>query len=221
MLMYFSIVYLFGTLIGYTIVIISIIQYSLAMFGMDHDFSKTKLCSTYVGVPVMVFMLIPLCLMRNMSGLRYASILSIISLFYTALVLLFEMPEYYRYFEPITEKKAFYIDWNFFTGFSMVYYSFTCQNQTMPIYAELKDPSYRRMSRVISKSVVIITLFYFCIALSGYLSQFSLTNPVVILRTNIPGKGLDVPLTIACLAMCICVIVAFPLNYNPMRRNFF
>lgn len=75
----------------------------------------------------MFLVLYPLSLLRDMSSLRYAGLGSLLALIYTAIVLIIDLPEYYRHFKETADVKPFYIDFNIFTGFSMVFYSYTCQ----------------------------------------------------------------------------------------------
>ena len=46
------------------------------------------------AVPTAIFVIFPMSLIRDMSGFRYVSTLSIIALFYTGIVLLIELPDY-------------------------------------------------------------------------------------------------------------------------------
>jgi MFS-type transporter involved in bile tolerance (Atg22 family) len=46
------------------------------------------------GVPIAIIALLPMSLIRDMSGFRYVSFASIIALFYTGIVLLVELPDY-------------------------------------------------------------------------------------------------------------------------------
>lgn len=167
-----SICYLFGTLTGYAIIMISLIKYSLIAFGVDDKLVNTKLFSVYICVPLMYLVLYPLSLLRDMSSLRYAGLGSLIALFYTAIVLIIELPEYYKYYSKLADVKPFYFDANIFTGTSMVFYSFTCQLQMMPIYSELVKPNYPRMKKVITRAFAVDFIFYATISIVGYLSSF-------------------------------------------------
>ena len=73
-----------------------------------------------------MILLIPLSLKRDMSAFRYVSMASIASLVYTAVVLILELPEYYKHYSETAVSKAAYIDLNLFTGCAMTFYSYTC-----------------------------------------------------------------------------------------------
>lgn len=213
--------YVIGALIGYQIMIASMLSYSVVEFGVDKDFAKSKTFATIISVPVSIFILFPLCIMRDLSSLRYVSIASLGALIYTVIILSIELPSYYRHFSKITDSKPFYFDLNLFTGSSMVFFSYTCQIQTLPIYNELKNPSLPRMNKVINRALFVDMAFYMSIACVGFFSQFDYTDPIVLERILLPGQTRDIPVVIALITNLLCLICAFPANYNPLRLAFF
>ena len=128
--------------------------------------------SYYQAIPTSAFILFPLCLKKDMSAFRYISIASIVSLVYTAIVLLAEHPEYYRYYQPTAVMKPVYWDLNLFNGCAMTFYAFTCQLQLLPIYSELINPSYRRIKKVIHRSISVDVVFFMMISSAGFFSMF-------------------------------------------------
>lgn len=82
--------------------------------------------AAYQCVPLSVLILFPLCIMRDMSSLRFVSMASIAALLYTSVVLIIEMPSYYQHFKTIARADPIYIDFNLFTGASMVFFSYMC-----------------------------------------------------------------------------------------------
>ena len=214
------IVYMFGVLISYQIIMTQLFKYAIVHFGVNKDFGNSSKMSIYQSVPTVVLFLYPLCIKRDMSAYRYVSMFSIGALVYTAIVLIIELPSYYKYFhDPKVGggMPAYYIDFNLFTGCAMTFYSYTCQIQMLPIYSELVQPSYRRMSKVIHRAITVDLSFYLLIACVGYFSQFEKTDPIVLKRIVLPGHGKDIPILIAVIANVFCVVVAFPTNYNPFR----
>lgn len=119
-------VYVFGSLVTYQIMLTSLYQYVIEQLGVDKDLARSKLYATYFAVPMALFVLYPLSIMEDMSGLRYVSLFSLVALFYTALVFLVEAPKYYKHFADNAEAHPIYLDWNLFPGFAMVCFSFSC-----------------------------------------------------------------------------------------------
>ena len=87
----------------------------------------------------------------------------------------------------------------------------------LPIYSELQTPSYPRMSKIIHRAIGTDTMFYLVIGTVGYLSELSQTDPIVLQRETLPGHGIDYPILIAVIAVTSVLIVAFPVNVNPLR----
>ena len=69
---------------------------------------------------------------------------------------------------------------NLFTSFSLVFFAYTCQMSLMPVYSELIRPNYRRINKIVKRSILVDFIFYICIASAGYFSQFNAISDVVI-----------------------------------------
>jgi amino acid permease len=120
-------IYIFGVLIGYQIIVTQLFTYALEQFGVvDNDFGDSKKMASYQAIPTAVAILYPLCIKRDMSAFRYVSIFSLVALGYTAIVLMIELPGYYDQFKPISTVSAYYLDWNLFTGLAMTFFSYQC-----------------------------------------------------------------------------------------------
>ena len=121
-------IYIFGVLISYQIIMTSLFKYAIHQFGVSKETSESERMSVYESVPFMVFFLFPLCMKRDQSAFRYISMFSIVALFYTAVVLIIELPAYYKHFSslPGAVIPAYYIDLNLFSGCAMTFYSYQC-----------------------------------------------------------------------------------------------
>jgi len=110
-----------------------------------------------------------------MSWLRYISLLSIASIVYIFLVMLVELPAYWK--EYYSEENMDYalINWNFFVGASITFFAFTVQASIIPIYSEMVNPNRRRMMKIIGRSLAIDGILFSAIALVGYFSTFNKT----------------------------------------------
>jgi hypothetical protein len=65
---------------------------------MSKDFVESPLFRLYVNGPIAVLFLFPLNSIKDMSGFRYVSMVSMASLVYMGLVLIIEMPFYAKYY---------------------------------------------------------------------------------------------------------------------------
>lgn len=69
----------------------------------------------------------PLSLIKDMSGFRHISVVSILALLYTGIVIFAELPGYIdKYYHDATIVPA-YLDLDFFTGACITFFAFTCQ----------------------------------------------------------------------------------------------
>jgi len=59
-----------------------------------------------------------------MGAFKYVSIVSIMALVYTAIVLIIEIPEYWKANFPTADISPLFIDLNIFQGMSMTFFAF-------------------------------------------------------------------------------------------------
>lgn len=193
-------------------------------FGVPKDITgkegEITLFKVLQAVITTACFILPLSLAKNMSALRYISLVSIGSILYTLIVMLVELPEYYHQYHVIKGEPVewFKLDLNFFSGCSITFFSFTCQASILPIYSELVNPKQSRMMKVIGRSLSIDCLFYCSIALVGYFSTLKDTPDLVIARPTLTDKP-DYAMTISCLAVILVVLVSSPANYFPFKNT--
>lgn len=174
-----------------------------------------------VNASVALLIFLPLSLQRDLSSLSKAGIISIIAITYTSLVLLVEMKYYYDEFRPIATVYAFYFDLNFFSSCAMTFFAFTCQIQLLPIYSELINPNYRRIKKVVTRSLAIDFIAYNLVAISGYFSTFNFTNTIVVERPALPKLNPDYFMLVAAGSISCVMFAALPVNAVPARNLFF
>jgi len=178
------VIYATGACTGYQIFMGELLSY---IFDQLLPVSDDKFINSFefrlcVNVPIAAVILLPLSLKRDMSSLAFAGVLSVVSLFYTMLVLVVECPFYFKEYRhsPTTELRAFVFDANILTSFSLVFFAYTCQMSLMPVYSELVRPNYGRIKKIVHRAITIDFLFYMIIAIAGYFSMFNGTSDIVI-----------------------------------------
>ena len=94
----------------------------------DPGFFDTWQYRAIEAAPIALVVLFPLSLIRDMSGFRHISVISVFALIYTGIVLICELPEYIKAYRssPLVEVEYACIDWNFFTGASITFFAYTC-----------------------------------------------------------------------------------------------
>lgn len=86
----------------------------LTNLGCDPDSINSYWFTIPESIAMATLILIPLCYKRNMDAFKYVSMLSIGSLCYTGIVLLIEVPEYYKANIGTAIISPAYIDLNMF-----------------------------------------------------------------------------------------------------------
>jgi len=92
--------FLCGSCISYQIIISTLIARFLKKCGVNREenyaFFGTWQYRAMQAAPTALFILFPLSMIKDMSGFRHISIISIFALVYTGIVLLCELPEYIK-----------------------------------------------------------------------------------------------------------------------------
>ena len=215
--------YVFGTCVGYQIVLSTLASYVAQSIGASVEFTSSAEFRAFVNIPIAAIVVMPLSMMRDLSSLAFASVLSLLALTYTGIVMYVELPWYNKLYRdmPTTKIEFLHIKWSFFTACAMTFFAYTCQLQLLPIYSELVRPSYRRIKMVVTRSLAIDFMFYASIASAGYWSTYSASPSVIITRAPLPNFNPDYAMLIAACSLCLVIFAAFPCNYNPFRSQFF
>jgi amino acid permease len=91
----------------------------------------------------------------------------------------------------------------------------------MPVYSELVNPNFRRIKKVIFRSMITNMVFYMIIAVSGYMSTFNATNSVVVERYPLDGHDKDYFMLVGAMGIILIMVASLPVNYHPWRYQVF
>ena len=175
--------------------------------------------------------LVPLCLLKDISKMRIASLFSIASLLYAIFVIIFECPWYYQDFldnkyDPNDPKKrpnwfdlstGFDEHLYFFRGTATVFFAFTCHVGAFPVYKTLKNNVQRRINKVFQRSIILDVVIYVAVGICGYLTQPINTPGLIINRDKVLKN--DIAMIIARLLIAVNLILSTPANYNAFRLS--
>ncbi len=96
----------------------------MTSFGVDNP-EQYRVMQVIALSCVVIF---PLCLLRSVSNLRYATILSLFSITYTTIILIVELPMYWSSGKASVEKlELFRLDWSIFSAVGVTFFSFMSQ----------------------------------------------------------------------------------------------
>ena len=235
--------YLFGVIIQFNVIIYSLIGRSVYEFFIDKEqytdfssYNEGKWSSVSLKYPIMFglsILLIPLCLLKDISKMRFASMLGICSLCYTIIVIIIESPWFYLDYrnnkykkdEPKTHanwfdlSKGFTSELNFFTSIATVFFIFACHQGAFPVYKSLKNNNEKRINKVFFRSICLILIIYLFVAICGFMTDPLSEEPLIIFRKSIFKN--DIFMNIAKIALALDLYLSIPANYNSFRASFF
>ena len=87
----------------------------------------------------------PVCLLKSVSNLRYATILSICSISYTTILLIIELPFYWiNGIAKLENIEYFKYDWSFLNAFGITFFAFMSQTGFYAAIEKLtkRDPAH-------------------------------------------------------------------------------
>ena len=176
---------------------------------------------------IAIFILTPLCLLKNISKMRYASMFGIFSLFFLIFIVVIECPFYikYNFSEKNKNKKSELNYFNILSGFkddmkilqaiSTLFYAFSCHVGVFPVLNTLKNPTHKRIKLLFKRSILLDIICYLIIGLSGYLTQPENTPDIIIERKKIFNN--DFLMIIGQICFIFTLIAKICANYNALR----
>lgn len=135
--------------------------------------AKTFLVRTVIMLTLM-FAMMPLALLKNLSALRYFSMGNLFVLFYIIVTTLYQSPQFIKKFKDNPQYKVSMgvkaPTMNWLSGFSTIILSYMCHPNFFYIRSELVKPSKPRVKKVIFYAIFIETAVYLSMGIAGYLS---------------------------------------------------
>ena len=211
------------------------IGYSSQYSTLD-DFYNLGFWNNYeIKFPIMygmcILVIIPLCLLKDISKMRFSSTLGVITISALAFIIIVEFPWYFSHYldkiynpEDSTThinlfdiSKGFDKELYFFTGTSTLFYAYSCHIAAFPIYKSLKNRNIRRAKKVFGKSIMLDAFLYTLIGVCGYLSSPVNTPDLIIDRYQYFDS--DIVMLIGKTAFIFALCTKIPANYNSFRLS--
>ena len=193
-------------------------------FALNSFWHKLKF-RLFICYIISSVILIPLCLLKNISKMRYASMFGIFSLFFLILIVLLECPFYikYNFFDKNEKLYINYIDalsgfkgdMKILQAISTLFYAFSCHVGVFPVLNSLKNPTKSRIKLLFKKSICLDIICYLIIGISGYLTQPEDTPDLIIERKKIFKN--DFLMIIGQICFIFTLIAKICANYNALR----
>ena len=237
------VIYLFGVFVQYMVIIYSLIGRTIfELFINKNNYENFEQYENEVWdgailkFPIMfgtTIVIMPVCFMKDISKMRFASMFGICALIYSILVVVIESPWFlihyldnYKEDDPKTHanwfdiSKGFTKELNFFTGVATVFFTFTCHPGAFPVYKTLKNNNdNKRVNKCFFRSILLDICIYILIAICGFITAPTNPKSLVIYRDSIFDN--DIFMTIAKIALALDLFLSIPANYASYRCSFF
>ena len=236
------VIYLFGVFVQYMVIIYSLVGRTIfeLFIGTDEyenfdQYEKEVWDGAILKFPIMfgiTLLISPVCLLKDISKMRFASMFGICALIYSILVVVIESPWFlihyldnYKEDDPDTHanwfdiSKGFTKELNFFTGVATVFFTFTCHPGAFPVFKTLKNHTEKRINTCFFRSIILDFIIYIFIAVTGFITAPLKPQSLVIYRESIFDN--DIFMTIAKIALALDLFLSIPANYASYRSSFF
>jgi len=236
------IIYLFGVFIQYQVIIYSLIGRTYyELFGDKNEYinfdqyEKEVWDLAKLKFPIMFIttaLVSPLCLLKDISKMRFASMFGVCALIYCIIVVVIQTPWFYSDYlkqykedDPNTHanwfdiSKGFGAELNFFTGVATVFFTYSCHPGAFPVYKTLKQNNKNKINTVFLRSICLDLIIYIFIAICGFMTAPLKPQSLIIYRESVFEN--DIFMTIAKIALALDLFLSLPANYASYRCSFF
>jgi amino acid permease len=181
-----------------------------------------------LGIAALVF---PLCLLKDISKMRLASLFGVLALVYSIIVVIIE--SFFYLFKENWDKigemnwinisNAFSLEAGvpFFGGISTVFYIYSCHAGAFPVYKTLRNNTTRRIKKVFRRSIILDVCVYFTIAAASFITSPINPPELILYRPNLSGFSPDYFILIAKIGIICNLFFSTPANYAGFRLSFF
>ena len=172
----------------------------------------------FVTIGITIMLLVPLSLPRNVTSLRYLSTVCIIAIAYLIIYVIVQTPLYFINNNiGLSDIVLFTIDRHIVSAVTIIFFAFNAVTALPMVYSELQRKSYRKMSKIINRSLVMSGVTYVLLGAFGYLSSINDIPELITNRQEPSDAGIDWPMTIAKILICISIVGAMALSHYPLR----
>ncbi|ORX82679.1 hypothetical protein BCR32DRAFT_267463 [Anaeromyces robustus] len=190
-------------------------------------------------ITVAILVVIPLAFMRKLDSMRHTSFISLLAIVYLLFIVVYyylvpfnasndikeseiklsrrninsEMNSSYPQVSPKIEYFIFSMD--YFKNLPIFVFAFTCHQNILSVYNEMKDNRQKNVNKIITSSIVFGMVLYWIVGICGYLTFGDKTESNII--SMYPSTSNII--LFGQLSMVIMVILSYPLQMFPCRLS--
>lgn len=203
----------FGVGVSYMIVVGDLMPQIASVFTSNHLLLDRNVHITLI----MLFIVSPLCFLKRLSSLRYASVIALLSVAYLCVLILvhFVWPS-----EEIHDLKGHVSLWfphegtNPLTTLPIFVFAYTCHHNMFSVINEQEDTSFKQVRKVAIYAMSFALALYLLVGGMGYL-----TFGDHIIGNIIKLYPQFTTTTVGRIAIVLLVMLAFPLQCHPARAS--
>lgn len=150
-------------------------------------FAKNFLLSFFPGGFALIFLV---SLFGSTEKLKKISLMGIFLIIYLIIVFVYLTPEYFNYYDQRNEIQIKGVIWSWYMLklWGITNYMYLNQYAIMPICANTTNVNFKRVTKIIRRSIMAVFLIYVLICFCGYFSLPSDSdNDIFLLRPPLPG----------------------------------
>ena len=235
--------YLFGALISFQVIIYKLIGsfvYDIQLTRNQIDnksfddffkdvFENNMLLKSGITFGI-ILLLFPLCLLKDVSKMRFASLIGVLALAYSIIVIMIESP-FFAYSNKELLSQINWFDFRdafkpktgfaFFSCMSTVFYLYSCHAGAFPVYKTLRNNTTRRIKKVFRRSIILDIVIYFCVAAASYLTNPKDPPELIVFRDPLNNFKNDYFMMLAKIGVIFDLFFSTPANYAALRISVF
>ncbi|AOA62772.1 Vacuolar amino acid transporter 6 [Komagataella phaffii CBS 7435] len=166
-------------------------------------------------ISLFMLIIIPLCYLRNLTSLKYASLVALSSVGYLVVLVVVHLifPDEAIVRGPIKAVGPTSIT-EFLGSFPIFVVSYTSQHNAFSLINELRDKSAANMNKFISIAISTAMVLYMVTGICGYLTfgDNIISNIIAMYPQNVSS-------TVGRIAIVFLVTLSFPLQCHPCRNS--
>ncbi|QLQ79091.1 hypothetical protein HG537_0B04390 [Torulaspora globosa] len=203
----------FGVGVSYLIVIGDLMPQIASMFS-SHQLILNR--NVHITI-IMLFIVAPLCFLKKLSSLRYASLVALSAVAYLCVLILVHFMWPSREIEELRGHVSLGLPHegtNPLTTLPIFVFAYTCHHNMFSVINEQADNSFRNVKKVAIYAMALAWTLYVLVGGLGYL-----TFGDHIIGNIIKLYPQSISTTVGRIAIVLLVMLAFPLQCHPARAS--